>query len=193
MERGRNGGQAYALTTGHFVRKGFKMIQASKTSDTPVVIACTSYRELQGLTGTLNVGGAEYELSELSERQIVTIAAADLADIPEGDADGYFEVCDSDGKTVCKTLLRFRIVDGEISGTVGEVVCVVPSIPNIDPPKLPALIDKAVADALVELTGGTTPISKLCFVDSEGQEYELTAITEDGYPMLKVEPKVTAP
>ena len=174
------------------------MIQASKTSDTPIVIAITSYRELQGLTGTLNVGGAEYELSELSERQIVTIDAADLADIQEGDADGYFEVCDSDGNTVCKTLLRFRIVDGAISGGVGEFVCVIPSIPNIDSPQSSGtidktVIDKAVADALEELTSAKTPISKLCFVDGEGKEYELSAITEDGYPMLKVIVKTAAP
>ena len=169
------------------------MIQASKTSDTLIVITCTAYRELQGLTGTLNVGGAEYELSELSERQIATISAADLADVPEGPVDGYFSVCDSSGETICKTLLRFDVVNGEISGGVGEFTCIIPATPNIDPPKRPALIAKAVADAIVELTSAKTPISKLCFVDDGGQEYELSAITEDGYPMLKVDVKTPAP
>lgn len=176
------------MTTGHFMGKRIMMIHVSKTSDTPVVISCTSYRELQGLGGVLEVGSAAYELPQIGERQTVTVDADDIADVPVGAVRGSFTVGDTSGGIVCKTLIDFQVLDGVVS-VGGEVACIVPVIPIGDSPKWPTAISKAIDD----LVDAKTKISKLLLVDECQHEYELSATTEDGAPELKVEQRQAKP
>lgn len=164
-----------------------EMIPISKKSGVNLVLTCLAYRPLDELSGVLSIGSdVSISVVSLSARQILKISSADLASVATGHVGGSFAVYDADGKRLMNLLLEFDVVDSvPYTSPVREIVCVVPHIPNIGPKSIDTAIDKIVS--------GKTKIAKLLFVDEDGGQYEVSAITEDGSPTIRVVTTTASP
>lgn len=158
------------------------MIPISKKNGVNIVLTCFAYRNLHTLSGVLAIGSegeVEIAVTSLSERQILRISGADLTSVPDGLTKGSFTVFDSSGNQLIKLMLEFDIVASvSYMSPVREIVCVVPHIPHVGPKSVDAAIDKIVS--------GETKIKKLLFVDEDNVQYEVSAMSEDGLPTIKV-------
>ena len=165
------------------------MIPISKKNGVNIVLTCFAYRNLHTLSGVLAIGSdgeVEIAVTSLSERQILRISGADLTSVPDGLTKGSFTVFDSSGNQLIKLMLEFDIVASvSYTSPVREIVCVVPHIPNIGPKCMDAVINK-VDTAIDKIVSGETKIKKLLFVDEDNVQYEVSAMSEDGLPTIKV-------